>query len=163
MLKHTVHVLLSACFLSATAVAEEIIMRCETRVLTDDKNHNSPNEEGYIPTFGKLSDIQFFRYDYSFFIGHRFYRRKANQEWSDLVREAQHGNAPTIKKEKYFLFSYPEGEKTSGYEEIDFLTGNWRMGANCPVEAHKLLTAANRQKCPPDILDNQFVTTCFLK
>ena len=156
-------ILLFTHIFSSPAVADEIIMRCEIRALSDDKNYNSPNEEGYITTFGKISEVQFFKYDHSFFKGHRFYRRNANQEWSDLVREAEYGNNPVIKKEKYFLFSYPEGRDTSAYEEIDFQKLKWRTGTNCSVSADRLLIPSNRQKCPPDILDNQFMTKCVLE
>ena len=163
MKKPAICIFLFINFFSSVGIADEIIMRCEIRALSDDKNHNSPNEEGYIKTFGKISEVQFFKYDHSFFKGHRFYRRNANQEWSDLVREAEYGNTPVIKKEKYFLFSYPEGRDTSAYEEIDFQKLKWRTGTNCPVSADRLLIPSNRQKCPPDILDNQFMTKCILE
>ena len=163
MKKPALCILLFTYFFSSFAVADEIIMRCEVRALSDDKNFNSPNEKGYITTFGKLSEVQFFKYDHSFFKGHRFYRRNANREWSDLVREAEYGNTPVIKKEKYFLFSYPEGRDISAYEEIDFQELKWRTGTNCPVSADKLLIPINRQKCPPDILNNQFMTKCFME
>jgi hypothetical protein len=51
---------LAPCCFSSLAVSDEIIMRCEIRALSNDKNYNSQNEEGYITTFGKLSDVQFF-------------------------------------------------------------------------------------------------------
>ena len=163
MKKPAICIFLLIYFFSSIAVADAVIMRCEIRALSDDKNYNSPNEEGYITTFGKLSEVQFFKYEHSFFKGHRFYRRNANQEWSDLVSEAEYGNIPVIKKEKYFLFSYPEGRDTSAYEEIDFQNLKWRTGTNCSVSADRLLIPRNRQKCPPDILHNQFMTKCFLE
>ena len=163
MKKPAICIFLFIYFFSSIAVADEVIMRCEIRALSDDKNYNSPNEEGYITTFGKLSEVQFFKYDHSFFSGHKFYRRNANREWSDLVEEAEYGNLPVIKKEKYFLSSYPEGRDTSAYEEIDFQELKWRTGTNCPVSADALLIFSSRQKCPRDILHNQFITKCFLE
>ena len=68
--------------------------------------------------------FSFFKYDHSFFNGCRYYRHKADKDWSDLAQEAEYGHAPIIKKEKYFLFSYPEGSDKSSYEEIDFQTLN---------------------------------------
>lgn len=107
--------------------------------------------------------FSFFKYNHSFFNGYRFYRHKADKDWSDLAQEAEYGNALVIKKEKYFLFSYPKGSDKSGYEEIDFMTLNWRVGANCPFEADKLLISKHRQECPSDIVEDQFLTKFYLE
>lgn len=60
MKKHGFCILLLICCFSSLAVSDEIIMRCEIRALSNDKNYKSQSEEGYITTFGKLSDVQFF-------------------------------------------------------------------------------------------------------
>ena len=60
MKKHGFCILLFICYFPSFTVSDEIIMRCEIRALSDDKNYNSQNEEGYITTFGKLSDVEFF-------------------------------------------------------------------------------------------------------
>lgn len=163
MKKLIILTMVGAYALTSSGIAEELTLRCETRVLSDDKNFNAPNEDGYVKTFGKLSDVNFFKYDYSFFKGHRFFRRNANNEWSDLVLEAKQGKLPTIIKEKYFLFTYPEGEGTAGYEELDFLNGSWTTGTGCPVTAENLLDENNRKKCPTDALDQQFLDQCILE